>query len=471
MQRLAVFVATGLVASSAIALADDDAPPSAPMEAGVYAGGFVSNYFHQFYDLPTFRNMPGGPAARPVLDQVAPMLGLRYALFMSDYVGLEADGSWTLESTQGGGDSVRIFHVGGTLLGQLPVSGGKLIPFAGLGWGIWDSQSDALGSAVHFPVHVQGGARYFITDSIALRADVRYYRGPANRDPYTLGAGYAEFNIGVSWVPHLGPSTPSVEHVDGDADNDGIPDSKDACPNEPEDKDMFMDDDGCPDPDNDGDGIADAQDKCPLDPEDYDGFQDADGCPDVDNDGDTIPDAMDSCPNEPEDKDGYRDLDGCPDPDNDSDGIADGVDKCPNEPETINGVQDDDGCPDHGDSLVVLSPERLELLDAFQFARDKLNEKKTANLLGQIAATLRAHAEIARLRITVYVQPTRNPDKDQQLSDNRASSIRDALIERGVEPKRLVARGFGGEKPLVSPDQKGAAAMNDRVDLIILERK
>ncbi len=65
-----------------------------------------------------------------------------------------------------------------------------------------------------------------------------------------------------------------------DADADGIADDADKCPDEPEDRDGFQDDDGCPDPDNDEDGILDALDVCPLDKEDFDGFQDEDGCPD-----------------------------------------------------------------------------------------------------------------------------------------------------------------------------------------------
>jgi hypothetical protein len=66
--------------------------------------------------------------------------------------------------------------------------------------------------------------------------------------------------------------------------------------------------------DRDGDGLADTVDACPDEPEDKDGFQDDDGCPDADNDGDGIIDAMDVCPGEPEDKDGVDDGDGCPDP-------------------------------------------------------------------------------------------------------------------------------------------------------------
>jgi outer membrane protein OmpA-like peptidoglycan-associated protein len=67
---------------------------------------------------------------------------------------------------------------------------------------------------------------------------------------------------------------------DGDRDRDGIPDSRDQCPDEPEDRDGFQDEDGCPDPDNDRDGILDGADRCPNEPETRNGFQDEDGCPD-----------------------------------------------------------------------------------------------------------------------------------------------------------------------------------------------
>ena len=55
-----------------------------------------------------------------------------------------------------------------------------------------------------------------------------------------------------------------------DRDHDGIYDIDDKCPDQPEDRDGFQDDDGCPDPDNDNDGIPDVRDKCPNDAEDVD---------------------------------------------------------------------------------------------------------------------------------------------------------------------------------------------------------
>jgi outer membrane protein OmpA-like peptidoglycan-associated protein len=267
--------------------------------------------------------------------------------------------------------------------------------------------------------------------------------------------------------------TPLPPKPDLDADGDGIKDSVDQCKTEAEDADLFDDTDGCPDLDNDKDGIADVADKCPLDPEDLDKFEDTDGCPDKDNDSDMIADVVDKCPNEAEDKDGHDDLDGCPDDDNDGDGIADGKDKCPSQAETINGNKDEDGCPDAGDSSIVLSPDRIETLDAIQFDRGNkvVIAKASFNVLGQIGSTMRAHPEIVRVRVTCHVHPSGNYEKDQELSDKRAQAVRDWLVQWGLTAGRVEARGFGSSKPLAPPDQKGAQLINDRIEMIILERK
>jgi large repetitive protein len=222
--------------------------------------------------------------------------------------------------------------------------------------------------------------------------------------------------------------------------------------------------------DADFDKLVDAEDKCPNEREDKDGYQDEDGCPDFDNDMDGVLDDKDRCAGQSEDKDGFQDDDGCPDEDNDADGIADSVDKCPAEAEKINGIEDKDGCPDKGESLVISTPDRLELLESVTFNGTAVTKQST-NVLTQLATTLRARADIIRLRVGVHVQPTKAPAKDQALSDKRGAAIRDWLVAHGIEAERIDPRGFGGSKPLVEPSQKGAAAINDRVELIILERK
>jgi len=138
-----------------------------------------------------------------------------------------------------------------------------------------------------------------------------------------------------------------------DRDGDGIVDRKDACPEFPEDRDGWKDEDGCPDYDNDMDGVPDLRDGAPDEPEDYDGFQDADGVPDRDNDGDGIPDRTDLCPDQAEDFDGHSDTDGCPDDfiDTDGDGIEDDSDDCIDQAEDLDGFEDLDGCPELDNDL------------------------------------------------------------------------------------------------------------------------
>jgi large repetitive protein len=222
--------------------------------------------------------------------------------------------------------------------------------------------------------------------------------------------------------------------------------------------------------DDDSDGVINSADKCPDEPEDLDGFEDEDGCPDLDNDGDGIPDSIDKCPNEPEDMDGFQDVDGCDDPDNDGDGIPDVVDKCPLQPETINGYQDDDGCPDKGSSVVMVMPDRIELFEPIRFRGDSARlADKSAGVLKQVAATMRAQSDIAKLRIAVHVHPS--GDSDQSRSEERARVIKEYLVRLGVEPERLQVRGYGSSKPLMSGSQRNAKDVNDRVELVILEKR
>jgi hypothetical protein len=118
--------------------------------------------------------------------------------------------------------------------------------------------------------------------------------------------------------------------------------------------------------DTDGDGIEDRWDACIDEPENYNDYLDWDGCPDVlaaestnpmsgDLDADGYLDAFDSCPTLSETWNKYNDTDGCPDiapeqqrfvHDDDLDGIINDDDLCPLEPEDYDGDRDSDGCPD-----------------------------------------------------------------------------------------------------------------------------
>ena len=228
-----------------------------------------------------------------------------------------------------------------------------------------------------------------------------------------------------------------------DTDGDGIPDARDRCPNDAEDRDGFKDDDGCPDPDNDGDGILDAKDRCPDDAEDRDGFQDEDGCPELDNDRDGILDVEDQCPNDAEDKDGFQDKDGCPDPDDDEDGVPDAQDRCPREAETIDGVADDDGCPEPGArSLVKWEGDRVVLTTApARFTPGKAELPTALRKQALMMATLaRSRAPLGSVIVETYADRAGDASvKGAELAAARADAVKKLLIEAGIPAEVITA--------------------------------
>jgi len=344
-------------------------------------------------------------------------------------------------------------------------------------------------SALKMSNEVVGGIKLFVERNSYLLIG----GGPR----YTNGFEAADLRGFVGFI-----FEPSI----GDRDGDGIKDDLDQCPDEPEDKDHFKDEDGCPDPDNDndgildkddrcinvpedrdgdqdwdgcpesrdgdrdGDGILDSKDKCPDDPEDRDGFEDQDGCPDPDNDRDGIPDVKDKCPNDPEDKDNFEDDDGCPDPDNDRDGIPDVRDKCPNDPENFNGFEDEDGCPDKGN--VIIQDNSLIILEKIKFATASAAILPQSNkILDEVAQTLQHHPEFLLVELAGHADERSDDAYNLRLTQDRVNSVMRALIARGVDKSRLRAKGYGEYCPIDQGHNEAAWEQNRRVEFKIVKTK
>src|SRR6185436_765939 len=250
------------------------------------------------------------------------LFGLRLGVFFNDLLGVEAEFGVIPSEAREQVYEVWNLAYRAHVIAQFRAKDekNKLIPFVLLGGGavsVVDSKGENAGAAAittdtDATLHLGVGAKYRVDNGWGLRLDGRVLFPPSSADN-----GFTEdFELLLSIYKEFGRKKVKVEQPpppDPDPDKDGILGDADKCPNDPEDKDGFQDDDGCPDLDNDGDGIADAQDKCPMEPEDKDGFEDDNGCPDLDNDNDGVPDAADKCPMEPETKNGYQDEDGCPD--------------------------------------------------------------------------------------------------------------------------------------------------------------
>lgn len=351
---------------------------------------------------------------------------------------------------------------------------GKVRPFLLLGAGGVTAASEddnRFGSDTDLVAHAGVGVKYDIQDNWGVRLDARLLLPPSSADEFATVD--AEFFLGL--YKTFGGEEPVKEEKQSaplDTDGDGINDADDQCPAEAEDLDGDADDDGCPEEDkgpsdSDGDGITDDIDGCPNETEDLDGFKDEDGCPDVDNDGDGLLDAEDQCPNKLEDKDGFEDEDGCPDPDNDNDGVLDADDQCPTELETKNGYKDSDGCADQVPAAVQ------KFSGAIEGIRFKTNSAKirpaSFRTLNKAVKVLKEFGEV-KLEIQGHTDSSGDAEKNLSLSQERAQSVVDYLVGKGIAADRLAAKGYGSTVSVADNATKAGMEKNRRVEFKLISQ-
>ncbi len=233
-----------------------------------------------------------------------------------------------------------------------------------------------------------------------------------------------------------------------DTDGDGIIDAQDKCPNVA----GLAKYDGCPIPDTDGDGINDEMDKCPT----VAGLPKYDGCPIPDTDGDGINDEQDKCPTVA----GLARYDGCPIPDTDGDGINDEEDKCPN----LAGVKENEGCP----VIDVKIVERINYAAKniyFITGSYKLSTKSNA-ALNEVVKVLNDNPELM-VDIDGHTDNVGKDEMNQTLSDNRAASVKEYFVKKGIAEARLTSKGYGETKPIADNNTAAGRTKNRRVELTV----
>lgn len=271
-----------------------------------------------------------------------------------------------------------------------------------------------------------------------------------------------------------------------DYDSDGILDADDKCPEKSETPNGFQDDDGCPDErlDTDKDGISDDLDRCIDEAEDRDEFEDEDGCPDLDDDQDGIADTEDKCRLEAEDLDEFEDADGCPDVDNDQDGVADSLDQCPLEPEPDTEEGERDGCPDAAaqvqpqtdaepivpeqdstdKTLSSLSKVLTDLAKDVQFAHaTKSPTAKSNTAIQKIVTFLQEHDEIKKVVLIGHTDSVGLAKRNLFLSKRRADILRDLIVERGIVRNRIETEGKGASEPVATNVTRKGRSQNRRI--------
>jgi outer membrane protein OmpA-like peptidoglycan-associated protein len=220
------------------------------------------------------------------------------------------------------------------------------------------------------------------------------------------------------------------------------------------------------DPDTDGDGLLDSVDQCILEPEDKDQYLDEDGCPEIDNDLDTILDVGDKCPNEAEDPDGFEDADGCPEPDNDKDTVLDVKDQCPNEVGST--TQEPLGCPAKP-ALAVITDCEVKIAQQihFEYNKDKIRPESFP-ILDAVVEILNKNPDV-KLEVQGHTDNRGSASYNKDLSNRRSASVRKYLAGKGIASDRLTSAGYGFDRPIVDNSTEQNRALNRRVQFVRTE--
>jgi outer membrane protein OmpA-like peptidoglycan-associated protein len=86
--------------------------------------------------------------------------------------------------------------------------------------------------------------------------------------------------------------------------------------------------------------------------------------------------------------------------------------------------------------------------------------------LAKVAGILLAYPGI-NVQVGGYTDNVGNDDMNQALSEHRASSVRDYLVQSGVNSNSVTAQGFGNTQPVATNDNSTGRQQNRRVDLVV----
>ncbi len=122
-----------------------------------------------------------------------------------------------------------------------------------------------------------------------------------------------------------------------------------------------------------------------------------------------------------------------------------------------------------GVSRVVVLKDRVDIRDKVFFDLDSATiTAESYRILDDVAGTLENHTELRLVEVQGHTDDQGAEDYNLELSQRRAEAVRKYLIGQGIDPDRLVARGYGEAQPLQPGTAADAREVNRRVVFRIL---
>jgi outer membrane protein OmpA-like peptidoglycan-associated protein len=92
-------------------------------------------------------------------------------------------------------------------------------------------------------------------------------------------------------------------------------------------------------------------------------------------------------------------------------------------------------------------------------------KSESMEIVEQIYVLLNENADL-KVSIEGHTDNTGTPAGNKTLSENRAKSVMDALIVKGINKSRLSSKGFGQENPVADNRNEEGKAKNRRVEIV-----
>jgi outer membrane protein OmpA-like peptidoglycan-associated protein len=128
--------------------------------------------------------------------------------------------------------------------------------------------------------------------------------------------------------------------------------------------------------------------------------------------------------------------------------------------------------PKPKNALVQIGAREVNIKQQIQFALDSaVILPESFGLMTEIADALIRNPRLRKIEVQGHTDNSGTPDHNRTLSDQRANAVRDWLTAHGVQPDRLVAKGYGQDRPIVPNVTAAMKARNRRVQFIILEQE